>query len=581
MDQVSQVREKIDIVSLLSEYLPLKKLGRNFKVNCPFHQEKTPSFIVSPERQIWHCFGCGKGGDVFTFLMEYENMEFPEALRTLAKRAGITLSSATFKDKYSEKEKIYDLNKLSCRFYNFLLSKHKVGKSALSYLLDKRKLSSKLVENFSLGYAPSDNSLSSYLLKKKGFSEKDLTDAGLSYNRGGRVFDFFRNRIIFPLTDHRGNIVGFSGRALTDADMPKYINTKDTIAYHKGSLFFGMDIAKEEIKRENQAIVVEGEFDAIALWANGIKNAVAIKGTALTETQANLLSRFTDKVTLCLDKDEAGFEATKRSLVNLEKYNLTTTVVVLPGKDPDEAIKKSLPAFKKALADEVNVYDFIIGKTLANFEKSAEGKKRAAEELLPYLSQIQNEVVKEHYIKKLAKEIDSSYESLGKEIEKLKKEKADSQVLFPKTKRGRRELLEEYFLSLVIQTDPQSFIKEEREFLEEYSFQTLSIAKILDYLKDFIKHNKTFNLKRFGRLIPSELLKTFDLCYVFPIPKFEDDEKFQKEKEKLKNDLLTLHIKDKIQTLTARLKEAKNKKEEKILQKEFSKLVTLLPKSHN
>jgi DNA primase len=513
MDQVSSVREKIDIISLLSEYLPLKKTGRNFKANCPFHQEKTPSFVVSPERQIWHCFGCGKGGDAFTFLMEYENMEFPEALRTLAKRAGVTLTTGVFKDKHSEKERIYELNKLAARFFCFLLNEHKVGKTALSYLEDKRKLNKKLIESYSLGYAPSDNSLSAFLIKKKGFAEKDLVDAGLAYNRGGKVYDFFRNRITFPLTDHRGNIVGFSGRALSDSDMPKYINTKDTIVYHKGSLFFGMDKAREEIKKKDELIVVEGEFDAIALWVNGIKNAVAIKGTALTETQANLISRFTKKVTLCLDQDDAGYEATKRSLANLEKYNLTTTVVIIPGKDPDEAIKKSLPAFKKALRDQI---DFIIEKTLSTLPNTVEGKKKATEELLPYLSQIQNEIVKEHYVKKLAKEIDSSSESLFKELEKLTKSQLkDTSVILPPEKRGRRELLEEYFLSIMIQNDPVAFVKEEKEFLREYEFQTLSIAKILDYLKDFLKHNKTFNPKRFGRLIPAELLKTYDICIGF------------------------------------------------------------------
>jgi DNA primase len=579
MDQVSSVREKIDIISLLSEYLPLKKTGRNFKANCPFHQEKTPSFVVSPERQIWHCFGCGKGGDAFTFLMEYENMEFPEALRTLAKRAGVTLTTGVFKDKHSEKERIYELNKLAARFFCFLLNEHKVGKTALSYLEDKRKLNKKLIESYSLGYAPSDNSLSAFLIKKKGFAEKDLVDAGLAYNRGGKVYDFFRNRITFPLTDHRGNIVGFSGRALSDSDMPKYINTKDTIVYHKGSLFFGMDKAREEIKKKDELIVVEGEFDAIALWVNGIKNAVAIKGTALTETQANLISRFTKKVTLCLDQDDAGYEATKRSLANLEKYNLTTTVVIIPGKDPDEAIKKSLPAFKKALRDQINVYDFIIEKTLSTLPNTVEGKKKATEELLPYLSQIQNEIVKEHYVKKLAKEIDSSSESLFKELEKLTKSQLkDTSVILPPEKRGRRELLEEYFLSIMIQNDPVAFVKEEKEFLREYEFQTLSIAKILDYLKDFLKHNKTFNPKRFGRLIPAELLKTYDICFVFPVPKFEDEERFKKEIEKIKSELMTISIKEKIQLLTVKLRDAKDKNEEKDLQKEFSKLVTLLPK---
>lgn len=432
MDQVSEIREKIDLPSLISEYIPLKKAGSNFKTTCPFHQEKTPSFVVSPERQIWHCFGCGKGGDAYTFLMEYENMDFPEALRTLAKKTGVKLQDSGFqRNVSSQKEKIYKVNSLTSRFYNFLLTKHKIGEEARDYLVKKRGLNLKLIETYSLGFSPHDNSLSKFLIGKKGYKKEDLIEAGLSFVRDGKVLDFFRGRIMFPLTDHRGNVVGFSGRALTDDAQSKYINTKDTVVYHKGSLFFGLDSARDEIKKKESAIIVEGEFDVLSAFKNGIKNIVAIKGTALTENQANLLSRFTKKVILCLDRDEAGSEATKRSLLPLEKNGMSIDILTLNEKDPDEAFKKGPASFKKALKEAQNIYDFLIAKLLSTFDpKTGESKRKITNELLPILSQIENEVVKEHYLRELAKKLDTSFESLIKEVEKTKTQKQKEESVF-------------------------------------------------------------------------------------------------------------------------------------------------------
>lgn len=585
MDQVSQVREKIDIVSLISEYVSLKKTGRNFKANCPFHSEKTPSFVVSPERQIWHCFGCGKGGDAFTFLMDYENMEFPEALRTLAKKAGVDIRDFSFaKGEYSKKEKIYDLNKVVARFYNFLLTKHPIGKKALAYLLKERNLSLPLINTYSLGFSPSDNSLSNYLITKKGIKAFDLFEAGISYSRNGKAFDFFKNRIMFPLSDQRGNIVGFSGRSLSDSDMPKYINTKDTVVYHKGSLFFGLDHSREEIKKENQAIVVEGEFDCLSAFKIGIKNVVAIKGTALTENQANLLARFTDKVTLALDQDTAGFEATKRSLSVLEKNGLTITVIPSKGKDPDEAIKSDWVSFKKALKNDVNVYDYLLTSLISeNDKETVEGKKKITDELLPLISQIGNEVVKEHYIRKLAGSIDTSFFSLNREIEKIKTEKSKNEIFISKKdRRERREILEEYLLSLIIQNDASELIKSSSKFISLYKFEIPAFAKIIESLKHYFKKHEKLNVKNFSKALPSELVSFFDRSYLLLIPKFEAETKFLKEIEKVEDELLTFYIKQRLNEIGDKIKEkTKDKKtaDVKNLQKEFSRLLLLLPKS--
>jgi DNA primase len=535
MDQATEVREKIDIVSLISEYLPLKKAGRNFKTNCPFHNENTPSFVISPERQIWHCFGCGKGGDAFTFLMEYENMEFPEALRALAKKAGITIKETVFKkEEYSEKEKIFTINNLALKFYHYILTEHKIGKLALTYLLEKRKINKGIINTFELGFAPGGGSaLSDYLVKKKGYKNRDLLIAGISFERNGKLYDFFRGRIIFPLFDHRGNATGFSARALSDDNQPKYLNTKETAVYHKGSMFFGLNGAKEEIKQKQDAIIVEGEFDMISLFMEGIKNVVAIKGTALTENQVNLLARFTPK-----------------------------------------AIKES-----------IGVYDYLTEKFVAKTNKdTAEGKKEITDNLLPLFVNIANEVVKEHYLKKLSSILDISLESLLKEVEKLQKKDLEDRIIIPtRDKRTRRETLEEYLLALIIQDeDPKKAIEDNKKALTEYKFETLSLQKILENLIAAFAKKEKLDLKVFSESLSKELIQAFDTCYLFPLPKFSDEEKHTEEIKKVSKELFTLFLKAKINTLSLRIKtkeQAKAAEDVENLEKELTQLVSLLPKN--
>lgn len=554
MDEVSRVREKIDIVAFISEYFPLKKAGRNFKASCPFHNEKSPSFIVSPERQIWHCFGCGKGGDAFTFLMDYDNIEFVEALRTLAKKTGITLSERGFEPGVSsKKEKIYNINKLALEFYKYLLTKHNVGKIALGYLLKDRKLTLPVVNTFSLGFSPSiGNALCSYLINKKKYKKEDLIEAGLATYVNGRLVDFFRGRIIFPLFDHRDNVVGFAARVLKSQNIEgsKYINSKETLVYHKGELFFGLNIAKEDIKKQGQAIIVEGELDAISCFMAGIKNAIAIKGTALTEKQANLIGRFSQKVTLCLDMDSAGFEATKRSLPILEKAGLATTVIALPsGKDPDDAVKQDSIAFKKAVKGDIGIYDFMLSKFLDKFNKeTVDGKKKISDEMLPAISNIQNEIVKEHYIKKLSREIDTSVESLFRQIEKLRKDDKTS-VAFAtsrKDKRERKQIVEEYLMALIVQAqDSKNYLDEVWDFFNTYEFESPSYRKIVENLREYLQKNKVLRAEDFVKSLPKELSATLDIWMLLPLPKFEDEEHFEEEIEKKVEELKAFDLKKK------------------------------------
>ena len=580
MDQASQVREKIDIVALISDYLKLKKAGRNFTTICPFHSENTPSFVVSPERQIWHCFGCGKGGDAFSFLMEYESLEFIEALRILAKKAGVELKFSDISATSSKKEKIYSLNKLAASFYNYILLNHSIGKNALEYLIKKRGLSQNLIKTFNIGFAPPGrNSLSNYLINKKKHNQWDLIEAGLVFKKDGNIFDFFRERIIFPLIDHRGNIVGFSGRHITENGFgPKYINTKDTLVYHKGSMFFGLNAAKEETKKQGVVIVMEGEFDVISAFSQGIKNTVALKGTALTEQQALLLSRFAQKVSLCLDKDEAGLTALKRSIPVLEKRGLSISVVEYGGKDPDDAIKKSSVNFKKSLKNDIDVYDFLISKlTEENDPASATGKRKISDEILPLISAVQNEVVKEHYLKKLSQVIDTSYESLITQL--YKKEESKTEKVFKKIQiKDRREILEEYLLANILQNSSESnlFIKS-KDILTPYEFKILSLGKIFSEIASSFKKSKELSINTFSKNLPKELLPAYDKCFLIPLPKLESAERLETEVLKVSKELKIFYLKEKISKIGTSLKGEKTSLTEiEKIRDEIAKITTQL-----
>ena len=590
MDQVSQIREKTDIVALINGYVPLRKMGQNYKSACPFHNEKTPSFVVSPERQIWHCFGCGKGGDCYTFLMEYEHIEFPEALRILADKAGVKLIQKGFDAiGNTKKEQLYKLNALAAEFYHFLLTKHPIGKEALTYLQD-RKIKPQTINTYMLGFAPpGGRALVRYLLEKKGYTADDLFEAGLVTRRMGKLVDFFHDRLMFPLYDHRGNVIGFSGRVLTPThDGSKYINTRETLVYHKGSVFFGLNSSKDAIKKENQAIIMEGEFDVIAAFQEGVTNTVAIKGTALTEEQVRLISRFANKITLCLDSDSAGQEATKRSLPILERHGMTTTAIVLPGgKDPDEAIKTDPIAFKKAVKHDVPIYDVLLERALISFSSStAEGKKRIGEDVLPHISRISNEIVKEHYLHLLAKMLSTSMEALTREMERLAKKeivKADP-IILNKTQRPREDVLEEYAIALVVQHPSPLFASHVlHELLVAHQWGTPALGKILDKLSLMGENAPGFSLPIFAKQLPEELIPAFDRCFLLPIPSFSSEELYAEEIKKIAEELYVLGLKRHMKAVSEKIRQTEKQGDEvqlTVLQEELAEVVRKLTKKN-
>lgn len=595
MDQVAQIREKTDIVSLISEYVPLKKLGRNFKTTCPFHNEKSPSFVVSPERQIWHCFGCQKGGDCYTFLMEYENLEFPEALRLLAKRTGIELEQYKGSSpSASKKEAIYKINSLAAEFYHYVLVNLPAGKKALAYLTDERKISPEVIKTFNIGYAPkSGRALVDYLITKKKFLSEDVVDAGLTSMRGGRVSDFFTDRIMFPLLDHRDNVIGFSGRVMdpSTTQMGKYINTRETLVYHKGEVFFGLNTAKAEIKKENRAIIMEGEFDVISSFQEGIGNAVAVKGTALTPIQVNLLARFCSKVSLCFDQDKAGQDALLRSIPTLEKKGLTITVVLIPGgKDPHDAILSDPFVFKQAVKHDVGVYDYLIDTTVKKYGgKHAEDKKQISDVMLPLLHGIENEIIKEHYMRLLATKLDTSYESIERQIEKGQTQKTVEKIVqVAQEKKNREEMLEEYLLALIVQHAlSQQAVATIDSILTKEIPQERSAQKILYQLMVFFQQHPTGTLQQCDAQLSEALRKTYETAFLYPIPKFADDTQYVEEVKKAANELKMQYIRTKMKQLSEQIKqnEAQGEKTDKEdvqleqLQQEFTQLSTQLHKS--
>src|SRR3990167_2175361 len=381
---IQEIKNKIDIVSFIGSFISIKKTGRNFKALCPFHQEKTPSFVISSDRQLWHCFGaCQEGGDAIKFLMKWENITFIEALRELADKYGVPLKQVHYEDQeWKKKEKIMNINKLSTDYYEYLLQKTAYGKNAREYL-KKRGLNKEVIGTFHLGYAPSSwNSLLKFLQKK--FSIMDILASGLIIkSERGTLYDRFRGRLIFPIKDTRGNVIGFSGRVLdSKAKEAKYINTPETLLYHKRETLYGIDLAKDMIKKQNNAYIVEGEFDVISPFQIGIGNAVAIKGSALTREQLMLLKRYTSKITLALDSDAAGEEAMKKGIEEAEDQEFDVEVAVFDGaKDPDEAARKDSVSFKKSLKKTIPFYDFIIQILLKKFpQDNPYNKKQIANE---------------------------------------------------------------------------------------------------------------------------------------------------------------------------------------------------------
>lgn len=563
MGDIEEVKSRTNIVDLVSSHVTLKKAGRHFKGLCPFHSEKTPSFIVSPERAIWKCFGCGKGGSAIDFIMEQEHVDFVEALEILAEKAGVKLERRMGDTPEAKlKEHIYEVNHLASEYYHFLLTKHAIGEHARAYL-KTRGVTDKTIKTFFLGYSPNSwDGLLKYL-KKKGFDEQVLDAAGLIVpsRRGG--YDRFRGRIIFTLKDHRGNIAGFSGRLLDpDAKEAKYINTSETPVYSKSNVLYGLDVTKAAIQKSGEAIVMEGEFDVISSFQAGIANAVAIKGSALTEGHVHLLRRFAERLIFALDSDVAGDAAARRGIEIADRAGLDMRVVQLPtGKDPDEAARSDPTRFKKALKEATPIYDYFISSVIKRFDPAdAFGKKKISEELLPILSKIENPIVQGHYVKKLAGTLGVSEDAIIDGMQKTVREErvgrktSRDTATDVKTTRTREENLELYILALVLQGKTLDLYEQLHEEVRMSDFSAAPVRQILEQLDVHLREHSVFLIKDFADRIPGELSAVLDEAFLWDLADaLTDENRFSKQWEKAMTEFKRVGLRRHISLLTKEL----------------------------
>ena len=500
MDTINEIKQKIDIVDLVGSYVSLKKAGRNYKGVCPFHSENTPSFMVSPELQIYKCFGCGEAGDIFKFVEKIEGIEFSAALEQLAVKAGIKLEKKDYDPESAKRKELYQINNLTAKYYHYVLTKHPEGKAGLDYLTQKRKLTSETIDFFQMGYAPDTWAALHNFLKKQGIHENEMLDAGVISEKtsGEGYIDRFRGRIVFPFKGIDGNTVGFNGRTILDRE-PKYLNTSETAVFHKSIFLFNLVNAKIDIKKHG-AVIVEGQMDVISAYQEGIKNIVASSGTALAESQLKILQRYTNDLTFCFDADSAGVNAVYRAVEIAERmgFNIKVAVIPAPFKDLDEVLKADPEKAKIAIRDAVDVYDFYISSTLkANSKESALGKKLILEALVPVFSKINNPVIVDHYSKMLATELGLSEDTVttmfkGGSLGEYNNSTEEDQKL-PLLSRDNPE---GYFLALLLKADID-IMREYAYKMDVEDFLNPIVVNIYEALVAYLKEDrKSFNIKQ-------------------------------------------------------------------------------------
>jgi DNA primase len=423
-DTVEEIKARLDIVEVVGAYVQLKKAGQNYKGLCPFHSEKTPSFVVSPEKQICHCFGCNKGGDIFNFIEEVEGAEFTEAMQILADKAGVKIDNVSKfakKEAKGEKDEYFKAHNLACEFFERELHKTDNGKKVLEYLY-KRGMKDVTLKEFKVGFSPDKyDALYPYLLKK-GISKRVLIKSGFVSAKGvgsDEVYDKFRGRLMFPIFDYMGRVCGFGGRALKKDQMPKYLNSPENRIYNKSRVLYGLYHSKASVKENDRIVLVEGYFDVILPYQEGIKNVAAVSGTALTSDQATLIKRLTSNVVTCFDLDKAGFEATKRSYSILTNVDVVVkTVSGFEGKDPADLVNdKGGKEFIKFIEKSVDFISFYSDKLVETHDvETFEGRHAVIKDLLPLLKQL-SPSGKDFHVRELATKLGMKEQFLYDELE--------------------------------------------------------------------------------------------------------------------------------------------------------------------
>jgi len=556
MSIISEIKQRTDIVEIISDYIPLQKAGRNFKALCPFHSEKHPSFFVFPEQQTWHCFGaCGTGGDVFSFIMKKEGIDFSQALRSLAQKTGVPLSSPDVSGGVEDKkkERLFQINEAATEYFHHLLLNTKAGQTARNYL-NRRKIAPETIRGFRLGFSPNSWDALKKFLRGKEYKEQELVEAGLIIvKEAGNSYDRFRNRLIFPICNVQSQVIGFGARAL-DESLPKYINSPQTPVFDKSSSLYGIGQAKSAIKQKNLVIIVEGYMDVLTAHQHGWQNVVASMGTSLTEKQAATIKRLTKNITLALDADVAGEEAAQRGVEilaqSLDKKATSTIawseklarsvdrgerpspslanyvgfqnildaeikVISLPrGKDPDEVISSDPGHWQNLVEQAPTVLDFALKTVISKVDiNKAKDKSLAVQKLLPLIYEIKDPIQQSHWVRKLARVLEISEPAI---TAALRKSQA-TQRRQPLTKAIEQPLsthqlisspIEEYCLALLLQ------YPELRQIAQELSIEHF---KSTENREIFTKWQCSQNISELREKLDANLLEHLDYLMNKPI----------------------------------------------------------------
>ena len=563
---IDEIKNRLDIVEVISSYIKLHKTGANFRALCPFHSEKKPSFFVSPARQIWHCFGCQKGGSVFNFVMEIEGVEFGDALRILAQKAGVELKRYTpeYAKLKTERQRLYEICELATRFFEKQLEESKIGKEAKAYLL-ARGITEESIKKWRLGYAPDVWQGLSDFLTSRGYQQEEIKKAGLGLSsEQGSFYDRFRGRIIFPIFDLNSQVVGFGGRVFKEKDkeeIAKYVNTPNTLLYDKSRILYGLDRAKVEIRKRDSCILVEGYTDVIMAHQAGSLNVVATSGTALTPYQLKILRRYSNNLILGFDMDVAGDTATKRGIDLAQSSGFNIKVIRLPeGKDAADLISKNPKEWLESLETPKSILDFYFESAFSGRNsKTPEGKKEISKILLPAIKRIPNKIEQSYWIQKLAKDLEVKEEDIQEELKKVKLEEnlygLEPEEIINLPPKSRKELLEERLIALILKK-PENLTLVEEDKLGYFSAQTRDILIKL-------KEKQTPDSEFFNYLSLKAEIEEFEEKDLLP------------EIQYCLKELSSLEIKEKLEQISQEIKKAEEVKDlgkiEKLSQ-EFNQL---------
>ncbi len=580
---IQEIKDRLNVADVLSSYIQLKKSGTNYKASCPFHNEKSASLMVSPQKQIWHCFGCGEGGDIFGFVMKFENVDFPEALKILADRAGVELpkfsKESTEADKY--KETLYRVNELAAKFFNEVLQRSSVAEVARKYLAN-RGLTGETVKEWLIGFAPNEYHMLENFLVKKGYGKKELVDAGVSAvssKNQNEIYDRFFNRVTFPIKNYSGEVVGFTARILdNDAKAAKYVNSPETLIYNKSKVIFGLYQAKQAIRKADCAIVVEGNMDVISCHQAGFKNVVGSSGTAFTYDQLQTLSRLTKTLKFAFDTDAAGVTATKRALDLALQLGFSVYIVKIEGaKDPDELIKKDPKAFARAVEEAPLYLDYFFEKSFEKYDPtSVQQKKSITAVLIPLLKQLSDPLEVSHYTRILAQRLNVTEKAIYELLASGKTSNTQQQATGVKK--------EEKIIPIV---KPRSYQMEKKLLgytLNNPEHRKLVMEKVVGYFKDpeivaiieALKKSSNQNADQFiASLDDQELAKMALFMVESEYSQLDSPDAFEQGFQQFLREYISQNIKVEMETVRTEMVLAEQKKDKQKLNELNKKFLEL------